>query len=103
MEEISHFKPRLHIFICINDRTGDPENTTPSCGPTITKEKVKEIKRWIQENGWTRDIYCTKVSCLGFCNSQGGVICIYPSGRFVKGIRNIEEIKKIIEEEMEKI
>lgn len=100
MEDISHFKPKLHVFVCTNERE---QNIPPSCSPTITKENVKEVKRWIIENGWANKVYCTKVSCLGFCNPEGGVICIYPAGRFVKGIKNIEEIKTIIMEEIEKL
>lgn len=99
MEDISHFKPKLHVFVCINQReAGHPK---PSCGPTMTAEQVKEIKHWILQKGWARDVYCTKVSCLGFCNPDGGVTCIYPQGKFIKGIQNTEEIKKIIEKEME--
>ena len=97
MEDIS-VQPKLHVFICINDRTGT-QDEKPSCGPGITKEMVKEIKQWIIKQGLTNSIYCTKVQCLGFCNPEGGVIAIYPKGRFVKGIKGIEEIKQIIQEE----
>lgn len=99
MEDINFRKPGLHFFICVNDRTDIPNNTIPSCGPRITKQDVIEIKQWIRENGWTTDIYCTKTLCLGFCNAEGSVLVVYPKGRFVKGIKNIDDIKKIIKEE----
>ena len=91
----------MHVFVCINDRT-ESLDTKPSCGPLITKEMVKEVKQWIIEQGLVREIYCTKVQCLGFCNPDGGVLTVYPQGRFVKGIQTVEEIKKIILEEWNK-
>lgn len=62
---------------------------------------VKEVKEWIRGLGWTSLIYCTKTSCLGFCNSEGGVMCIWPQGKFFKGITSVNEIKSIIKEEIE--
>ena len=100
MEEILHFKPKLHVFICTNDRTGILDNLKPSCGPLITEKNVKEIKQWIRESGLTGTVYCTNTKCLGFCNSDGGVVCIYPAGRFFKGIRTSEEIKRLILEQI---
>ncbi len=97
------FKPRMHVFICVNDRTDQPDHTMPSCGPTITKEMYKEVKLWTRAQGWTQDVYVTKASCLGFCTDQGGVMCIWPQGRFVKGTRTVEDIKKVITEEYQKV
>ncbi|MBI4151406.1 (2Fe-2S) ferredoxin domain-containing protein [Candidatus Woesearchaeota archaeon] len=101
LETIS-FKPTLHVFICTNDRaqTGDPR---PSCGPQITPEMVKEIKLWIRTQGLTADIYCTKASCLGFCNPDGGVMCIWPQGIFLKGITSVDEIKQVISDEARRV
>jgi len=100
MEDISQFKPKLHVFICINDRTSIG---TASCSPIISLEMVKEIKSWILQQGLATDIFCTKTKCLGFCNPEGGVMCVWPSGRFVKGIKTVNEIKQIINEEYEKL
>ena len=99
MEDITFPKPKMHVFVCVNDRT---DKETPSCGPTITPEQVREVKLWIRQQGLTTFIYCTKVRCLGFCNPEGGVMCVYPSGRFVKGLKGVEDIKQVIVEEMEK-
>lgn len=100
MQEIKTSTPSVHILVCTNDRTAIPNNTTPSCGPTITANSVKELKQWIREQGWTGVVVATKCQCLGFCNSEGGVACIYPSGRFFKGIRAVEELKEIIQNEL---
>ena len=100
MQDITHFKPRLHVFVCINDRC---ESKMPSCSPKITKENVVEVKHWLQEQGLVSTVYCTKTSCLGFCNTEGGVMCVWPVGRFVEGIRDADDIKQIILEEVAKL
>lgn len=91
-------KPRIHLFICTNDRSELQGNTTPSCGPRITDNDVKELKFWLRAQGATTEIFCTKCKCLGFCNAESSVICIWPQGKFIK-IQDKEEIKKIILEE----
>ncbi len=48
METINFPKPKLHLFVCVNDRTGMPGNQTPSCGPRIKPEDVKKVKEWIR-------------------------------------------------------
>ncbi len=103
MEEIKGVTPKLHVFVCTNDRTRIPGNTMPSCGPAITFEEVNEVKKWIAESGLVHAVYCTHAKCLGYCNSTGGVVCIYPAGRFFRGVKNAEEIKSIIQDELEKI
>lgn len=103
MHQLHQFNPKLHVFICTNDRTGIPNSSKPSCGPIITEQNVKEIKQWIRDNGLTGIVYCTNTKCLGGCNSQGGVVCVYPSGKFFAGIRSIEEMKSLIEKELNQI
>ena len=101
MQEINFSKPKLHLFVCVNDRT-----TKPSCNQYIFEENYKEVKRWIIEKGWSSIVYCTKTGCLGFCpseNNPGGVAVIYPSGRFVKNIHNVDEIKHLVIEELDQI
>ena len=102
MQDIPFPKPKLHLFVCINDRSDIPGNTTPSCGPRITPEEVTKVKQWIREQGWTTQVYCTKAKCLGFCNTESSVACLYPEGKFVKGIQNRNDIQQLITEEMKK-
>ncbi len=103
MEDISFPKPKLHFFVCINDRSALPGNQKPSCGPRIKPEDVAEVKRWLVSQGLASTVYCTKVKCLGFCNAEGSVACVYPKGRFVKGIQDAEDIKAFIQEELSHI
>ena len=99
IEKIPFPKPKLHLFVCTNDRTIVPGNAKSSCGPRMTAEKFKELKRWILEQGLAGSVYCTQAKCLGFCNSDASVACIYPKGIFVK-YQNIEELKELINEEL---
>ncbi|MDP3639715.1 MAG: hypothetical protein Q8R53_00745 [Nanoarchaeota archaeon] len=102
MDDIHFPKPLLHLFVCINDRAGMPDNSKPSCGPRITADDVKEIKRWIVQKGWAGLVYCTKVKCLGFCNSGASVAVLYPKGRFVK-YHTPQELQQMIEEEVHQL
>ncbi len=101
MEPILFPKPKLHLFVCINDRTTVPGNETSSCGPRITADHVKELKQWIRAEGLTMEVFCTKVQCLGFCNSESSVAVLYPKGIFVK-YQGIGELKELIQQEMER-
>jgi len=100
MEDLDFQKPKVHLFVCVNDRTKNPDNTTPSCGPRIKPEDVKKVKEWLRAEGLTTTVYCTKAQCLGFCNPDGSVAVVYPKGRFVKGIKDAEDLKKIIRGEL---
>ncbi len=99
MQDIIFPKPKVHLFVCVNDRTGT-QSDKPSCGPRIKPDDVKKVKEWIRSEGLTTQVYCTKAQCLGFCNPEGSVAVVYPRGRFVKGIRDVEDLKKLIREEL---
>lgn len=89
---------KLHVFICVNEK----ENK-PSCSPKISTETFREIKQWLITEKLVQDIYCNRTHCLGFCNPDGGVMVIYPQGKYFIGIQSIEEIKEIIIAEYTKI
>ena len=97
--EIIPLKPKMHLFVCCNDRSNIAGNTTPSCSPRVTEQDVKDLKLWIRAQGYTNDIFCTKTKCLGFCNESASVICIWPQGKFIK-VQNKEEIKQAILKEI---
>ena len=44
MQDIDFPKPKIHLFVCINDRAGIPHNDKPSCGPRIKADDVKKVK-----------------------------------------------------------
>jgi (2Fe-2S) ferredoxin len=94
--------PKLHVFVCINDRTTTRPDMT-SCAPTITKDTIKKVKYWIIEQGLTHQILITKTYCLGICPKSGGVMVVYPQGRWVTQIKSAEDIKQVISEEINKM
>ena len=40
MEEVIFEKPKVHIFICVNDRS--ESSSKVSCGPTVRLERCEE-------------------------------------------------------------
>src|SRR3989338_2370874 len=100
MEDIVEACPRVHVFVCVNDRSGRTGEVMPSCGPRIKPDDVKAVKEWVRNLGLVREVFVTKAQCLGFCHASGGVMCVYPQGRFVRGLQGVEDIKKVISEEL---
>jgi len=99
LQEISGFNPKLHFFICINDRR-QTKSEKPSCGVYISKAMVKELKLWVRSQGWGQDIYITSTNCLGGCNKDGGVVACYPQAKFFKDFQTVDELKELIFSEM---
>jgi (2Fe-2S) ferredoxin len=87
---------KIHSFVCVNDKQ-NPEKS--DCAEHISQEQFSELKMWNKANHFPNNLL-TKTGCLGVCNPQGGVVVIYPSGNFYKGIKDIEQIKQIIENEI---
>ena len=91
--------PKLHVFVCINDRTSSKSGMA-SCGPELTAEVVKDVKQWIMSQGLMHQVLITKTGCLGICPNKGGVLVVYPSGRWVTEIQSASDIAKVIKEEV---
>ena len=88
----------MHVFICVNER-----ESKDSCAPTISLNDYSQLKKWAKDEGLVPNIFITKTGCLGFCNPVGGTIVIYPQKKFFFEIQNLDEIKKLILEEYNKI
>ena len=97
MKEIQFQKPAVHFFICVNDRSSVGNN---SCSPGVNVSMVNDLKKWVLSKGYP--VFITKTQCLGFCHAEGGVAVVYPSGRFLKEIRNVEDMKEIVMTELKK-
>ncbi len=93
---------KIHVFICVNERE-KKEGVKPSCSPSISTESFREIKQWILDEKLMKDVYCNRTHCLGFCNNSGGVMVIYPSGKYYIGLKDVSEIKQIILDELKLI
>lgn len=92
----------VHVFVCANDRSQIVDNTKPWCGSCITESDVKSVKEWVRSKGLGGRVVVTKTGCLGWCNSEGGVALVYPSGYYLKGIRKVSEIQQLILAELGK-
>ena len=97
IEDITYQKLTIDLFICVNDRSNDFEPKS-SCGPTITKEMVKDVKIWVRSQGFP--VRVTATYCQGGCNPDGGTCTLYPSGRWLKGLRTVEDMKRVILDEV---
>ncbi len=87
---------KIHTFVCVNDKQ-NPDK--PDCAQHISQEQFNELKLWNRQIHFPNNLL-TKTGCLGVCNPSGGVVAVYPSGNFYKGIQSINDIKKIIEDEL---
>ena len=92
-------RPKLHLFVCINDRTRRAPDMA-SCAPEVTAETVKQVKLWILQNGLVHDVLITKSGCLGICPQEGGIMVLYPKGKWVTGIKGADDIIAVIQEEL---
>lgn len=99
MEKYDKSLAKLHIFMCVNDRS-NLEIKKDSCGPKISTQTFLEVKKWIHDNNLSKEVYITRTFCLGACNSKGGSILIYPKGKYFISIENSEEIIRLINEEL---
>ena len=65
-------RPRLHLFVCANRRTGSPLG--PGCGEhgeavyNALKATVRDVAR----------VWITKTHCLGICPKHGCTVARYP-------------------------
>ena len=85
---------KKHVLVCCNERIDGRDCCANVCG----KDIFLELKRWVIENNLTTDIWVTKTGCLGFCNSIGTTVVVYPDKRWFLETRmdDVENIKKFI-------
>ncbi|MEK6941215.1 MAG: (2Fe-2S) ferredoxin domain-containing protein [Nanoarchaeota archaeon] len=100
MKEVG-YRPEIHIFVCTNDRANDPELKN-SCGPEITHDTVKRVKKWILDSGFKGRVQCTRTGCLGMCPEDGGTAMIYPSNKTFIGVHGAEDIIDLLKTELKK-
>jgi hypothetical protein len=95
MQEVHDQVPKIHLVVCVNVR-----EERAHCGTTITRDDIRDIKKWIIAKGLLGTVQCTASFCQGHCNNVGGVATIHPSGRRFKGITSKDQLRQILEEEM---
>ena len=83
-------RPVKHILVCTNEREAGKE----CCSHVQGYEIFRELKDWTKLNGLSSRVWVTRTGCLGFCNSVGATIVIYPDQLWFKEVKK-EEIQKI--------
>ena len=89
MQQIT-LRPVKHILVCTNEREAGKE----CCSHVQGYEIFRELKDWTKLNGLSSRVWVTRTGCLGFCNSVGATIVIYPDQLWFKEVKK-EEIQKI--------
>ncbi|CAN5147187.1 hypothetical protein BH09MYX1_BH09MYX1_33330 [soil metagenome] len=73
MERVAQ-RPRVHLFVCANVRSGSPLG--PGCGDAgervyaTLKEEVAAARAYAQ-------VWVTKTHCLGICPKKGCTVAVY--------------------------
>lgn len=82
----------IHIFICVNQRTGSDKL---SCGEAHGLALVAEFKKQIKDLKINLKIRANKSGCLGICDF-GPTIAVYPEGIFYVGVEQ-KDVHEIIQ------
>ena len=85
-------RPLKHILVCTNERDGERE----CCSKVQGYEIFRHLKDWTKSNGLAGSVWVTRTGCLGFCNSVGATIVIYPDQIWFKEVK-MDEVQKIKE------
>src|SRR3989338_6244033 len=93
MQQIN-YKPLKHILVCTNERGEGKE----CCSNVKGYEIFRELKDWTKANGLASSVLVTRTGCLGFCNSEGATVVIYPDQLCFKEVKKeeVEQIKQLI-------
>ena len=81
----------IHIFICMNQRSGIEKL---SCGEAHGLELVTEFKKQLKDLNINLKIRVNRSGCLGICN-LGPTIVIYPEGTYYVDVKK-EDVNEII-------
>ena len=71
------FRPRLHVFVCANERAD--AGLGPGCG--AQGEAVFDALK-AHTLGQARDVWVTRTGCMGYCPKQGAAVCVQPTGNY---------------------
>ena len=88
------YRPLKHILVCTNER----EQGKECCSHVKGYEIFRELKGWVKSSGLASSIWVTRTGCLGFCNSVGATIVIYPDQLWFKEVKKeeLQEIKDFV-------
>jgi (2Fe-2S) ferredoxin len=91
MWESHRIMPRLHLFVCVNER--DPNDPLgPGCRGGETYAALKDE---VARRGEVASVWVTRTYCLGVCPREGCTVAVYPRGQLVR-IRTIEDATRLL-------
>jgi len=91
-------QPRLHLFVCQNDR---PQGGRPSCGARGSEAILAALQRAVGKEPelWGK-VAITPCGCLGPC-FEGPALVVYPEGVWYGGV-TIEDVEEIVQSHVKK-
>lgn len=83
-----------HIFVCVNDRSGEQ----PSCADGNSPAIKKMLKEKVAQKGWRPQVRVSHCGCMGRC-SEGPNIVLYPQKIWFSDVSDddIEDILTVVE------
>ncbi|HLC85981.1 MAG TPA: (2Fe-2S) ferredoxin domain-containing protein [Candidatus Nanoarchaeia archaeon] len=92
MKNLEYQKPLKHVIVCVNERENED-----CCLDVGGMELFTYLKTFVRNNGLSGRVWVTRSKCLGFYNSMGSTVVIYPEGKWFTEVKE-EDYKKILEE-----
>lgn len=92
MKPLQYQKPLNHIIVCVNERENED-----CCINVGGMELFLYLKNFVKSNGLSGKVCVTRSKCLGFCNSVGPTVVIYPEGKWFTEVKE-EDYENILEE-----
>ena len=103
MKQIKGMNYKLHILVCVNKREKEEGKIcTPCCADVSGQEIYDQIKKFVKENNLTGIVWVTRTRCLGFCNTVGTTIVIYPDKVWLKEVV-LDAVPKLLQYIKERI
>lgn len=87
-------KCKMHVLVCVNER--DKSADMPCCAHVHGQEIYDAIKKYVREHGLVGIVWVTRTKCLGFCNSVGATVVLYPQKLWFTEVL-IEDVPKLKE------
>ncbi len=97
MKKLQNSQYKKHILVCVNNR-----EQGECCARVDGQQVYEKIKEYVRNNGLTGIIWVTRTRCLGFCNSEGTTIVIYPDKKWFTEV-TLKDVNLVILELMQGI
>ena len=86
-------QPRVHFFICVNERAGDSD--LPSCARRGSRSVLAAFQNELAARGYPRGVKVSGSSCLTTCQC-GPAVAVYPDGVWYGEVR-AEDVPALVD------